>query len=80
MLSHEDIISLGWKQSWNEENEVYYDKDHFILGHFGVSHVIITDKNRNRETPCGYFHHQLFEGDIRDRVELEKILHQINVA
>ena len=34
---------------------------------------IITNSNKNRDTECGYFHHQLFEGKIETLDELKLV-------
>lgn len=80
-LDRSDIESLGWELSWNEKEELSFDKDRFILTFTkGDTRVIITDKNKNQQNKCGYFHWPVFDGAIRNKSELKKIMQMTGIS
>lgn len=80
MLSKEDIESLGWKEdSWSDKNIFIFTIKEFILFFENENKISITNKDKNRDTKCGYFHHYIFEGVITTKEELKTLMKQLNI-
>lgn len=83
-LDQEDIESLGFKEdSWTERtNWVWLSNDRrFILFYIPkIYKLTITDTNRGfKETSGKYYHHQMFEGIVKNKSVLKQVFKMIGV-
>lgn len=79
-LDKEDIENLGFKlNEFSDHIQTIYSKGFISIFIYNHNAIAITNTGLGRETNCGYCHHTLFEGIIKNKSELKVLLKQLSI-